>query len=293
MDINVIIGVSLALLGAVFLNIGKGLEKMKVHVFAQGWGMFRKPHNRDLGVWLIGMCMTASFGVCMWIAMKFVNNPSLITAMNGFGLIALVLFAVHVIGERVTKGELAGIGIIMISTVIMTYFQAPTKVQEGFNLWALVIGSLIPVGFFGALAAYALMSKRLHGFAWGALSGSCNAIPSMLLKVSWVVVGPAAGIFEQLNYPYLYVALFVGIIATATSQVGFWRDRAIIVVPTFVSFNMIVSAILEYFVFDVSLNSVQYAAMGGIIGGVIFLSLSTPEEVLAVDLKKKPADAAD
>ena len=89
------------------------------------------------------------------------------------------------------------------------------------------------------------------------------------------------------------MALFVGIIATATSQVGFWRDRAIIVVPTFVSFNMIVPAILEYFVFGVSLNLVQYAAMGGIIGGVIFLSLSTPEEVLAVELEKKPADAAD
>ena len=287
MDINVVIGVLMGLLGAVCLNIGKGMEKMKVHVFAQGWNIFRKPHRRDLGIWLLGVCMTLSCGIFQWGAMRFVNNPSLITAMNGFGLVVLVLFAVRVIGERVTKRELAGIATIIVSTVVMTYFQAPTVDQKHFNLYALVIGILIPLGLFGLLSGYALKTRRLHGFAFGGLSGSCNAIPSMLLKISWVVVGPTASVFEQLKHPYLYVALLVGIGATATTQVGFWRDRAIIVVPMFVSLNMIVPTILEYFVFGVSLNLIQYIAMAGIIGGVIFLSMATPEEVLAVELKKQ------
>jgi len=291
MDVNVIIGVSLALLGAVCLNIGKGVEKMKVQVFTKGWDMFRQPHVRDLGIWCTGVLMTLSFGVFQWLAMRFVNNPSLITAMNGFGLVALVLFAVKVIGERINAREIASILLIMTATFFMTYYQAPTTEMRDFNLAALLVGTMIPIALFGALSAYALVSRKLHGFAWGALSGSCNAIPSLLLKVSWVVVGTQASIFEQLRHPYLYLALLVGIVATATTQVGFWRDRAIIVVPTFISFNMIVPAIAEYFIFGVRLHHMQFAAMGGIILGVILLSLSTPEAVLAVELEKAAGQA--
>ena len=286
-DANVVIGVSIALAGAVFLNVGKGLEKMKVHVFAQGWAMFRSPHNKDLGVWLLGMSLTFSFGISQWIAMRFVDNPSLITAMNGFGLVALVLFAIKIIGEHITRRELVGIGIIVISTVIMAYFQAPTKAYSDFNTTALVVGALIPLGLFGILSAYALKTGRMWGFAFGGLSGSFNAIPSMLLKISWLIVGHEASVIAQLRHPYLYVALLMGIVATATTQVGFWRDRAIIVVPTFISLNMIVPAVLEYFIFGVSLQLVQYLAMAGVIGGVIFLSLSTPEAVLAVKVEQR------
>ncbi len=286
MDVNVVIGVSLALLGAVFLNIGKGVEKMKVQVFTKGWDMFKQPHIKDLGIWSTGILLTLSFGVLQWLAMRFVNNPSLVTAMSGFGLVALVLFAVKIIGEHINVREIISIAIIMIATFFMSYYQAPTKEMHDYNLTALLIGTLVPISFFGLLSVYALFTKKLHGFAWGAFSGSCNAIPSLLLKVSWVVVGTEVSVFEQLKHPYIYLALLVGIIATATSQVGFWRDRAIIVVPTFISFNMIVPAVVEYFVFGVSLYTIQFIAMGGIIVGVILLSLSTPEAVLAVDLEE-------
>ena len=290
-DANVVIGVSIALTGAVFLNVGKGLEKMKVHVFAQGWAMFRSPHNKDLGVWLLGMCLTFSFGISQWIALRFVDNPSLITAMNGFGLVALVLFAIRVLGEHVSRRELVGIAIIVVSTVAMAYFQAPAEPYSDFNTPALLVGTLIPLALFGLLCVYAVKTGRMWGFAFGGLSGSCNAIPSLLLKISWVVVGHEASVFAQLRHPYLYLALTLGIVATATTQVGFWRDRAIVVVPTFISLNMVVPAIFEFFIFGVSLQLVQYVAMAGVIAGVIFLSLSTPEAVLAV--KVKQADAAE
>ncbi|GEM_PF-2357984 len=409
-DVKVLIGVSLALLGAVFLNVGKGLEKMKVHVFAQKWNMFRKPHRRDLGIWLLGMCMTASYGILQWGAMSFVSNPSLIVSMTGFGLVALVIFAVRVIGERVTRKEFVGIGIIVICTVLMPYFQSEStavvmdleavNIEEGqareisdevrpavtgtgkyrflgqevledalekmelprsglsekelvklgnhlkvqriiggrvvasdqthtvslqifntqtstvekavekkcndysdpeifalassavgdlfparYNLMNLFLGTLVPLAAFVVLCAVALASKRLHGFSFGALSGFLNAIAALLTKVSWVHVGTNASVFEQLKYPFLYIALIFGIGATVLTQVGFWRDRAIIVVPTFMSVCIISPAVLEYFVFGNYLQMVQYIFMGGIIAGVIFLSLSTPEEILAVELE--------
>jgi len=149
---------------------------------------------------------------------------------------------------------------------------------------------LLPLAIFGGLCVYSWKTRKLHGFAWGGFSGTINAMPSILLKISWIVVGMEASIFQQLRHPYLYIALLLGIAATTTSQIGFLRDRAIIVVPTFISFNMIVPAILEYFVFGVSLRPIQYLAMGGIIFGVIFLSLSTPDKALALELESEEAE---
>jgi len=286
MEFNIIIGVLLGLMGAILINIGKGVEKMKVHVFAQGWGMFRAPHRRDLGIWLCGMCMTASYGVFQWGAMRFVNNPSLIVSMSGLGLVALVLFAVRVIGEKTTTKEIAGIAIIVLATVAMPYFQAPKQIQTTYNLKNLIIGTGIPLIIFGLLSLYALYSKRIHGFSFGALAGACNAVPSLLIKVSWVHVGENAPVWDQLREPFLYIALLVGIGATVFTQLGFWRDRAIIVVPSFMSFNIVIPAVLEYYIFGVALQPTQFVALGAIIAGVIFLSLATPEQVLAVELEK-------
>ena len=286
MDINVVIGAFLGLMGAVCINIGKGVEKMKVHVFAQGWGMFRAPHRRDLGIWLLGLCMTASYGVFQWGAMRFVNNPSLVVSMSGLGLVALVLFAVRVIGERTTKKEIIGIAVIVLATIAMPYFQAPKQIQTTYNLKNLFMGTGIPLVVFGLLSLYALYSRRIHGFSFGALAGACNAVPSLLIKVSWVHVGENAPVWGQLREPFLYVAVLIGIGATIFTQLGFWRDRAIIVVPSFMSFNIVIPAVLEYYVFGVVLQPAQFVALAAIIAGVIFLSAATPEKVLAVEPEK-------
>ena len=53
------VGALLGMVGALMINVGKGIQKQKVHVFKQGRQMFRPPHRADLGVWLLGMLSTA------------------------------------------------------------------------------------------------------------------------------------------------------------------------------------------------------------------------------------------
>jgi drug/metabolite transporter (DMT)-like permease len=87
----------------------------------------------------------------------------------------------------------------------------------------------------------------------------------------------------QLKGPWLYLAFIFGILATVFTQIGFWRDRALIVVPTYTSLTMMTPAIMEYLVFGFRLDTIQYASLIFIVLGVVILCSGTPEAVLAGD----------
>ena len=63
MEGSVLLGIVLAIIGSTNLNVGKGVQKQKVHVFLEGRKMLRTPHRRDLGIWLLGLLLTATAAV--------------------------------------------------------------------------------------------------------------------------------------------------------------------------------------------------------------------------------------
>lgn len=277
-----LLAVFVAFVGAATLNIGKGVQKMNVRVFAQGWGMFKPPHRRRLGLWTVGLAMTASFGPCQWLALQIVDNPSLTSSMMGVGLVGLVLFAVKVIGERLARRELLGIGLIIVSTFALVYFQEHRDNPQRFDLVILVTAVAAATGFAALLAVFSLLTRRLHGFAFGFLAGTVNGIALVLVKVGAVDAG-SGELAAQLADPWLYLGLLFGIGATVFTQVGFWRDRALIVVPTYTSLTIMTPAVLEYFVFGFNLVPTQYGALVCIVAGVIVLCSGASEEALSGD----------
>ena len=282
MDWKFILAVFVAFLGAASLNIGKGVQKMKVHVFAQKMGIFRPPHRRDFGIWLAGMGMTALDAPAVWLALQLISNPSITSSMMGLGLVALVLFAVKVIHEKLAPREIVGIAIIIVSTFLLLYFQESEEKVQQFSLGRLLLGLGALVAFHGLLAAFSLVTKKLHGFAFGSIAGSCNGLAAVLVKVAGIHAA-GGGLGVQLSGPYLYIAMLSGIGATVFTQVGFWKDRALIVVPTMTSFWIMIPAVLEYFVFGFNLQPIQYVAVAMIISGVIVLCSGASEAVLSGD----------
>jgi len=281
-DVLFLLAVFVAFVGAATLNIGKGVQKMNVHVFAQGWGMFSPPHRRRLGLWTAGLAMTASFGPCQWLALQIVDNPSLTSSMMGVGLVGLVLFAVKIIGERLALRELLGIGVIIASTFALVYFQEHRDNPQQFDLAILLVSLAVATGLGALLAVFSLLTGRLHGFAFGFLAGSVNGIALVLVKVAAVDAG-SGELAAQLADPWLYAGLAFGIGATVFTQVGFWRDRALIVVPTYTSLTIMTPAVLEYFVFGFNLAASQYAAVACIVLGVILLCSGASEQALSGD----------
>ncbi len=284
MDFMFLLAVFVAFVGAATLNIGKGVQKMKVHVFARGWGMFKPPHRRDLGVWTVGLAMTASFGPCQWLALQIVDNPSLTSSMMGVGLVGLVLFAVKVIGEKLEKREILGIAIIIVSTFALVYFQDHRDNPQQFDHKMLYVSIAVVLGIDVVLATFSLLTKKLHGFSFGFLAGSVNGIALVFVKVAAIDAG-SGEVIAQIMDPWLYLGLLFGIGATVFTQIGFWRDRALIVVPTYTSLTIMTPAVLEYFVFDFNLVPAQYAALVFIVTGVIVLCSGASEEVLSGEFR--------
>lgn len=352
MDWKFIFAVFIAFVGSATLNIGKGVQKMKVHVFSQGWGMFKSPYRRDFLWWLAGMGMTASFGPCQWLAIQLVKNPSLPVAMIGVGLVALVVFAVKIIGEKLAPREVTGIVIIIVSTFTLVYKNDPCKnlsveeleflprciaectsvnptnfhelreccaksdrggvhstieqcvtplvkakkvgdptVDESaqpsmsystFDKKMLLISLGVLLGIGMLLAVFSLTTSKLHGFSFGFLAGSVNGIALTLVKVAALSAGSMA-LGAQLKGPWLYLAFIFGILATVFTQIGFWRDRALIVVPTYTSLTMMTPAVMEYLVFGFRLDNIQYLSLLFIVVGVVVLCSGAPEAVIAGD----------
>ena len=146
----------------------------------------------------------------------------------------------------------------------------------------LLICLAILLGIDGILLAIALLTKRIWGFSFGFMAGSVNGIAALLVKVAALSSGSMA-LVEQLQGPWLYIAMLFGIFATIFTQIGFWRDRALIVVPTYTSLTMMVPAVMEYFVFGFSLSTIQYISLGTIVAGVIILCSGASEAVLSGD----------
>ena len=82
----------------------------------------------------------------------------------------------------------------------------------------------------------------------------------------------------QLKNPYPYVAIVLGTVALAVTQLAFWRSRAMVVVPTINSFVILAPVVFERFVFGTVLRPPQYLAVVAIVAGVILLTATEKQD---------------
>jgi len=269
------LGILFAVIASTNMNVGKGVQKWKVEVFAQKMGMFKKEHIGDLGVWLIGMALTASCVPLFSFAMKFTDKTSLVSSLNGIGMIFLVVFAWVVLKEKVGIQELAGAFLVLAGTALVNYFDRPTP-QEAFSVFRFASASGAMIVFFTGLAIYSWKTGRLYGFSFGALPGIFIGTGMILGDVA--LVESNNDMLGQLLTPYPYFAFLVAIGALVVTQIAFWRARAMVVVPTINSFVIVSPLVMEYFTFGTVLLPVQYAGVAAIVAGVIMLTYTDAQD---------------
>ena len=114
MNWDFIFGVLLGILAALMLNIGKGIQKQKVHVFLKGRGMFARANRKDLSFWCLGLAITAGAALPYSLGLWLTKSPSTIAAMTGVGLIGLLVYAVKVIGEKIGRRDGVGIALVIV-----------------------------------------------------------------------------------------------------------------------------------------------------------------------------------
>ncbi|MFO8056560.1 MAG: EamA family transporter [bacterium] len=266
-------GLAVGALGAIAMNLGNGVQKMKVHVLTKGWAMFSREYRRDRRIWLMGVIgSTISAGLFSY-AMNLTDKPSTISSLVGIGLIALVIFAWLVLKEKIGPREITGCAMVIIGTTVLAYFEVPIEDPASFVLVELITYIGIIMAAFALLVVYTLVTGNLHGVIFGCLAGTFIGIGLFIADIALVESG--GSFLGQLKNPYPYVAMVAGVSALAVTQVGFLRARAVVVVPCQNSFTILIPLLLEYLVYTIHLSPPQYLGIVVLIPGVIVLSTTS------------------
>jgi uncharacterized membrane protein len=271
MNIEFIFGVLLGILAALLLNIGKGVQKLKVHVFLQGRRMFSKEHRRDLAIWILGFLMTASAAVPYSIGLMLSKSPSTVSAMTGVGLIGLSIFAVLVIGEKLRTRDWVGIILVVVGTSVLAYMGAGKEAQAKEFLDRSLVITVAVLVITAAVACFtAFRLRKLHGMTFGLAAGLSIGLAIFIADAGLVRSGDSLS--GQFSTPYPYIAILFAATATAVTQVGFLRGRAVEVVPSVNAAIILTPLILEGIIYRhlPPLGILTFVAV--VVAGVLLLS---------------------
>ena len=277
MDWLLLGGILVGSLATISMNVGKGIQKMKVHVLVKRSAVFQAENRRDFLIWLSGVGLTASSAALFSVALKMTDKSSIVSSLAGVGLVALIIFSHSVLREKIGFLEISGGFLIITGTILVGLFDVNLSGRQVYSSSGLFLSLAIIFSFFAVLIPYSLKTKRLHGFVFGALVGTLIGLGIILADIALVKVEDS--LLRQFTTPYPYLALFFAVSALAVTQFAFLRGRAIEVVPCINSFLILTPIFLEYFTFHTLLLPAQYIGILVIVVGVVILS-SAKERVM-------------
>ena len=273
MDTSFLAGIAIGSAATIALNLGKGVQKMKVHVLKRIRTPFAPDVRRDFMIWLGGVGLTTSASLFFSLALKMTDKPSIVSSLTGVGLLALIVFSHGVLHEKVGRLELVAAGLIIAGTVLMGFFHRALDGVQTYSPSGLFVSLLILVALYAVLVPLSLKKVRLHGVVFGALAGTLIGVAIILGDIALIRVGDDFS--AQFATPYPYLAMFVGLFALLTTQIGFFRARAIVVVPCANCSIVLTPVLFEYLIFHTMLVPGQYLGILLILGGVGVLSSTT------------------
>ena len=269
------------------LNIGKAIQKMKVEVLKKGKLVLSAPYRRDFLIWVVGISLTFVASLLTLTAQNLTDKTSLVSSMNGVGLIGLALFSLFVLKEKVGLREWSSVLMIAIGTATISYFNKAAG-EKFFSLTA----TLWCVGIYAAASAVILLTtkalNRGRAFFYAAIAGVGLGLMNIFYHIGPVIAEGA----DQFKTPYPWIAfLILGNIGFVMTNLAFFHGTGIVIVPTVNSFLMISPMVMEVFIFRTVLGPMQYAGAGIIILGVILLT-SSPSQASAAPPKAKAKPSA-
>ena len=278
MNTTFLLGLLLGVLGALLMNVGKGVQKQKVHVLLQGRKMVAPQHRRDLAIWLVGLVMTASAAVPYAAGIWLSGSPSTISAMTGVGLIGLTIYASRVIGERMGTADGIGIALVMVGTSALGYLGAGHGGAVHAFSSATLLATVLALIVGAALACLlALKVRRIHGVTYGLTAGMLIGLAMFLMDIGVVAADGSFGGALRTPFPWISLASIVG--ALAVTQLGFFRGKALEVVPAINSSTILLPLILELAIYGQVPGIISGLPIAVIVVGVILLSTGAAARV--------------
>jgi len=272
-------GMLLGILGALLLNVGKGVQKQHVHVFFHGRAALARAHRRTLLLWCVGLAMTAGASIPYNLGLMLSGSPSTISSMTGMGLIGLTIYATRVIGEELSFIDGVGIALVVVGTSLLSYLggTAESATRE-FTATALLRANVILLSTSVSICAVALWTRKLHGLAFGTTAGLLLGLAMFIADVGLVRAG--GSFVGQFGGPHVYLAIAYALSGMVVTQVGFARARALDVVPAINSMMILTPLLLEWIIYREPFEVVRLFLVLVIVVGVLLLSFGASSAAL-------------
>ncbi len=208
------------------------------------------------------------------------GNASVISALNGWGLVVAAVLSRLFLHEEISAGEIAGILTIIAGTGAVGYWGRQTTDQAfafvALEFWRFtgvtIVLNLLAVGY-----------TLLHGYRGADIVFAVNAgylggISALLQKIFMTPLVEGWGtqrstIATLLGEPYVYVFLVTSMASFAMIQVAYQFGKAIRVVPTFSSSIIVTPVLGAIMVFHERVNTFQAAGIALILIGIVLLSV--------------------
>lgn len=282
MENGLIIALLVGCSASIVMNLGKGIQKMKVQVLKKGKKILSPENRKDFLIWCIGMTMTGGAGLLFTKALDMTDKPSVVSSLNGIGLIALSIFSLFVLKEKVGPREWGAVFMIIIGTGVFQYFNTASGEQH-YTLSTLLISFLLCTVVAVALIMFTTKIQKGRAFVFAAIAGTFLAYMVIMFDIASVSAS-GKGFVHILMTPYFIIGFFLGNGAFVFTNMAFFYGSGIVIVPTVNSFLIVVPMILEIFIFGVILAPLQVLGVILIVAGVIILTTGKGHTIEQVQL---------
>ncbi len=265
-----ILSLLIAFLGYSVQNISQASQKI-------GFLKMKKDKKTGMIIWGAATIGTGLSTLILLVAVSM-GQVSLVGAMAGTGLVSLTLYSRFVIKEIPGKWEIAGVGSILISAVLIAVLAedaSRTVIEINLLIIKLIVVSIIYV----FLWIIYKKKKRVLCVVLGGYSGALGGFVSQFQKISTsgsldgqLITGSLSGIETLLN-PFTLFWILLSISSMAVLQFAHKNGQPMQVIPSFSANFILIPVIGGVTCFGEVLHPVQWAGVAVIIIGVLMITV--------------------
>ncbi|MHA1737220.1 MAG: DMT family transporter [Candidatus Heimdallarchaeota archaeon] len=313
------LAILLGSLAYAMLNIGLAIQKKGAAQLPdiENQGFFKNLKNFLTNkFWLIGFLLVNLQIIPFSIALT-IGELSIVAPMMGVGLVALILFSVFYLKEKISAKEIIAIVIIIAGIVVLgaTSINEPADyLLEDITNLLLNNGSIIFLVVATVLMFLLVIFSIVRKFAladimFGIAAGIASGIGVIFTKgfMTGLKGNNFSEIWQSLKtsvvlwvwWFYLGLLLVYNIISTIFPQVGFQKGKAIVVTPLFAIAALLTPIIGGIIIFsewdglNPGILAAKIIAIVLVLIGVILLSLHSSRSKSGIEIDEESEEVAE
>ncbi len=265
-----------------------GYSVQNISQASQKLGFLKMKQSKKTGM-LIWTAATMGTGLSTLILLLAVSigQVSLVGAMAGTGLVSMTVFSRFVLKDSVSRNEVAGVSLILISAVFIGMFAQNTG-QTVIEIRLLTIKLIIVSTVYTVLWFVFLKKKKALCITLGGFAGALGGFVSQFQKISTSatvsrnsVTSTVFTVGSLVNF-YTLFWILLSISSMVILQFAHKNGRPLHVIPSFSANFILIPVIGGVTCFGERLHPVQWAGVCVIIIGVLMITAKKDDNAISL-----------